>query len=1083
MTLHAVWFGGSLHLWADRPRATAHLGNGHAANSDSPPTLGSVAPADVALVDHPRALTHEQLRDAVGEITGDGLLPQAATPSTLTLHLPHDTRGTLSAGEEPEGLTHLAPVVVPTLLFPPSHVADVLTPLREDPPDAAGESLGYYARLHRYVVAKIAAKQFFPDLDQYRAGSYVGVWRLVTTGGGEALAGEVARLSAFASAMPPVARAAASEEPLEPGRLVETFVAASADAFIRRAVSTDPFFTRVHELALRSTATGDVRWLSALLGRDNVLRGGSTESNVVLNDLVRSWVSRLDEGRASEPWKLVLSLREPTLPEDFDEDVDSTDGGDLIWPLRLQFKSPGEDGSLIDAEDLWGEDADPAGVFGRSVSERKAQLMTDLARAAELCPLLAPLAASDAPSEMTLPTADANAFIRAWTPPLRSAGFSVELPEWAERRERGLGLLLTVRPMDGQGDDETLAAFLNRNRPNAGVGEISSGQFGLESLLDFDWQIAVGDMRLSPAEFKALSQKGSPLVRYKGQWIQIDPDAGAKAAGFLASGGKGKMTLAQALRTAYGIVPADTGLPVIGLSGKGWIEQLLSQTPAIKLAEAKQPTEFQGSLRPYQLRGLQWMWFLDRLGLGGCLADDMGLGKTVQLISLLLAEREELATLSPNSNTRIGPTLLFAPTSVVGNWLKEVHRFAPKLKVLVHHGPDRRSGDDFASAVAAADIVITSYALAHRDIEDLRKPQWHRVAVDEAQKIKNPAAAATVAIRSINAPRRIALTGTPIENHLSELWSIMELLNPGLLGTAADFRDRFAVPVEKLGDKARAAQLRRMIQPFVLRRSKNDPAVAGDLPEKLEMKVYCHLTAEQAAMYERITAEMLGQIDTATGIRRRGLILAALTRLKQICDHPSLIDPDNNPAPALDRRSGKCERILEMLEEVVQEGDAALVFTQYREMGHLLEKLITDRLKTNVQFLHGGTTARQRDAMIERFQAPNSDIKVFLLSLRAGGLGLNLTAANHVFHFDRWWNPAVEQQATDRAHRIGQTRKVQVHQFVCVGTLEERIDKLLQDKLQLADQVVGHGDDWLTDMSTDQLRQYLSLGRDAVGEF
>lgn len=1050
MTVHALWIDNAFHVWADQG-----------------PRGGTLA--------------HDALRVLVGELTSDGLLAEAATNASLQLFLPHDDQGPLFRGAEPTGITHLAPVAAESLSFTPAQVTDLLLPFKLDLPDAAGESLAYFARLHRYVLAKIGAKQFHPDLDQVTAGTYAGAWRLLTHD-----PREVETLSKFAGEMPPVARAIVGEEPLEAGRAVETFVAAVADAFIRRAVSTDPFFTRVHGLAGQPAAAGDVRWLSSLLGADTALRGGNTESNALLAELVRNWVGKLDEGRSDQPWKLVFSLREPSLPDNFDDDDANddptsetfSDGGNLVWRLVLQLRSPGEEGSLVDAEELWDESGDPTGVFGRGVAERKAQLTADLARAVEVCPLLTPLAQSPKPSEMNLTTMDANAFIRTWAHALRGAGFTAELPDWADYRERGLGLLLNVDP-EMIGADGTVLA--RKNGPFDGMSEIPSGHFGLDSLLNFDWQIAVGDLRLSQAEFKALAQRGSPLVRYKGQWLQIDPDAGRKVSSFLTSNGQGKMTLAQALRTAYGGVPSDLGLPVIGLSGKGWLDQLLQQSPSLKVTGTTQPSAFLGTLRPYQLRGLDWMLFLDRLGLGGCLADDMGLGKTVQLISLLLSERESARSVG---SPKPGPTLLFAPTSVVGNWMKELGRFGPEMKVLVHHGPERLGGEDFTAAVSDSDVVITSYALAHRDVEDLRRTRWHRIAVDEAQKIKNPAAAASVAIRSIPALRRIALTGTPIENHLSELWSIMELLNPGLLGTAGEFRERFAVPVEKLGDKAKAAQLRKMIQPFVLRRTKTDPGVAGDLPEKLEMKVYCNLTAEQAAAYERITAEMLGQIDAATGIRRRGLILAALTRLKQICDHPVLLEPDDaRSSSALDRRSGKCERILEMLEEVVQVGDAALVFTQYREMGHLLEKMITERLKAPVQFLHGGTTARQRDQMIETFQAPNSPIKIFILSLRAGGLGLNLTAANHVFHFDRWWNPAVEQQATDRAHRIGQTRKVQVHQFVCVGTLEERIDKLLQDKLLLADQVVGSGDDWLTDMSTDQLRSYLSLGQDAVGEF
>jgi SNF2 family DNA or RNA helicase len=413
-----------------------------------------------------------------------------------------------------------------------------------------------------------------------------------------------------------------------------------------------------------------------------------------------------------------------------------------------------------------------------------------------------------------------------------------------------------------------------------------------------------------------------------------------------------------------------------------------------------------------------------------------------------------------------------------------MERFAPTVKILVHHGPDRLKGDEFVKAASAHDLVITSYALAHRDVADLRRPAWHRIAMDEAQKIKNPSAASSLAIRSLVAPRRVALTGTPIENHLSELWSIMEVLNPGLLGSAGDFRERFAVPIEKMQDQERAQQLRKMIQPFVLRRSKSDPNIAGDLPAKMEFKVFCNLTPEQAALYERMTGEMLNQIDTATGIRRRGLILAVLTRLKQICDHPALLTiKDGGETQPLNGRSGKCERLVEMLEEVLEEGDAALVFTQYREMGHLLEKILPERLGAPVMFLHGGTPVKKREEMIQRFQSPDSDVKIFLLSLKAGGLGLNLTAANHVFHYDRWWNPAVEAQATDRAHRIGQTRKVQVHKLMCVGTVEERIDKLINEKIALADRIVSAGDEWLTNLSTTELKEYLSLGREAVGEF
>jgi SNF2 family DNA or RNA helicase len=417
--------------------------------------------------------------------------------------------------------------------------------------------------------------------------------------------------------------------------------------------------------------------------------------------------------------------------------------------------------------------------------------------------------------------------------------------------------------------------------------------------------------------------------------------------------------------------------------------------------------------------------------------------------------------------------------SVVGNWEREIQRFAPSLRVLVHHGPQRLSGEHFVKAVGRHDVVITTYGLAYRCENDFKTVAWHRIALDEAQKIKNPSAAQTIALRALNATHRVALTGTPIENHLSELWSIMEVLNPGLLGSAASFRARFAVPVEKLGDQERAGRLRRMIRPFLLRRLKSDPAVACDLPEKMEMKVFCNLTSEQAAFYEQTVGELLGEVDRASGIRRRGLILATLTKLKQICNHPAHFLKATGP---LDGRSGKCERLVEMLEEVIEEGDAALVFTQYREMGELLLTLLTTRLGIELPFLHGGTPMKKRNEMIARFQDAASPVRVFLLSLRAGGFGLNLTKANHVFHFDRWWNPAVEDQATDRAHRIGQTRKVLVHKFVCIGTVEDRIDQLLTEKSALADRIVGSGDEWLTGLSTRELREYLALTDEAVAE-
>ncbi|CAN5431255.1 DEAD/DEAH box helicase [soil metagenome] len=1064
------------------------------------------------------ALATADLREAVGELTSDSLIASVAGDTTLALWLPSGSNGSST----------LAVQTVPALQLSPADAIDLLSSLPSHAPDTCGPSFLYWAAMTRFALSRIAAGQFYPDIDQPRADAFVGLWRSLIGGGPR-----LEQLTRFAAAMPPSCRAIANGESTDPSAILESFLTTTVDSFVRRAVSNDDFFARVHELAHREESTGDVRWLSSLLGTDRTVVSHS--GNSLMADQVRGWINRLDEARGKQSWRLCFELIEPefdeedptteaaalsaaaaeretpaaespeaatdAVPEAATSVIDELDGQDAIWTLKFVLESGGDEIQRQDAAELWADPADPAGIIGRSISERRAHLMAELQRSVDICSPVSRALESSTPSFVSLTTNEAHQFMRQWAGRLLDNAFGVVVPEWAKDRSQRLGMLLEVRPeYDKDGDElppELSAAGLAAGGKAQSPTQLSSGKFGLDSLLDFDWRIAVGELRLSPAEFQQIAGSGVPLVRYRGKWMEIDQEAAGRMVEFMAKKNSGKMTLAEAFRTAFGINRANDGVPIIGISGASWVDNFLQQTPAASIENLKQPTEFKGTLRNYQLRGLDWLSFLDRLGIGACLADALGLGKTIQLISLLLHEREILAANTPAGQEvpRVGPTLLFAPTSVVGNWVKELDRFAKPLKVLIHHGPERESGDRFAQLAMENDVVITSYALAHRDLEDLKRPTWHRIALDEAQKIKNPSAAAAVAIRSLVAMHRVAMTGTPIENHLSELWSIMEMLNPGLLGTASEFRERFAVPIAKLAARDRAMQLREMIRPFVLRRTKTDPQVAADLPEKMEMKVFCNLSAEQAAIYERITSDMLGQIDSAKGIRRRGLILAALTRLKQVCNHPvlALKDPDaprsakkhsaSIPVAQLFGRSGKCERLLEMLEEVIEEGDAAIIFTQYREMGHLLESMITERLHQPVQFLHGGTPALGRDAMIERFQKPGSDIRLFLLSLRAGGLGLNLTAANHVFHFDRWWNPAVESQATDRAHRIGQTRKVQVHKFVCVGTLEERIDRLLSDKLALADQIVSSGDEWLTNLSTDELRRYLSLSREAVAEF
>ena len=978
----------------------------------------------IALIDNGRPADTGPLRDAFAALVGDAATRSLAD-GVIDLHLPDNP--TVGAS---------------VLRLSPVQAVDTLA--RTMPTAACGESLKFWATLAQIARECVLTHQFYPsvrrDGDQLHA-----VWQPLV-GARE----EVQRLESFALAMPAVCRSTPLLKDAHPLRLVETFLSETTDTLVRRAARTDDFFLRVHQ----RPAALDVRWLSALLGDDRRIEGDDHELRKLADD-VYQWLTPITDAGEAAASRLGFRMTEP--PE-----------GELGWAVEFRLVGDGDEPSILTAENLWKQQASPLTSLGRTIGERQQKLLNDLKTAATLFPPVERTLNQEQPTGIVLNPTEAFAFMRSWALALEDGGFHVDVPDWATPDQGELSLRLSLTPVDG--DDEMFDGALP-DGPHNGSALSAGGRVGLDSLVRFDWRVAVGQQQLTPAEFEQLVAQQSPLVRFRDRWIQIDLEAAKKAQEAIAKNSNGRLSLGEAFRVAYGLA-GDAGVPVSGLTATDWIERLLNQQPDSKISDMPQPPGFQGELRPYQLRGLQWMAYLDRLGLGACLADDMGLGKTIQFISLLLQERHVLA-----EGQHVGPTLLFAPASVLPNWERELERFAPTLRVMRHHGPERLRGDDFVQTAMQYDVVLTGYALAHRDANDLRKVRWHRLAMDEAQKVKNPQSAASCAIRSLTAGRRVALTGTPIENHLSELWAIMEVLNPGLLGSQGQFRERFVIPVERMADPKRGQLLRELIRPFVLRRTKQDPEVAVNLPSKMEMRVYTSLKPEQAAMYERITNDMLSSVENASGIKRRGLILAGLTRLKQVCDHPALLTPDNKQ---IEGRSNKAERLIEMLEEVLEEGEAALVFTQYREMGHLLEKLIRKELNHEPLFLHGGVPVRDRDTMIQEFQRPGTTNRVFILSLRAGGLGLNLTAANHVFHYDRWWNPAVEAQATDRAHRIGQKKIVQVHKFVSIGTVEEKIDKLLADKTLLADSIVTPGDTFLTGLSTEELKNYLALGTAAV---
>ena len=589
---------------------------------------------------------------------------------------------------------------------------------------------------------------------------------------------------------------------------------------------------------------------------------------------------------------------------------------------------------------------------------------------------------------------------------------------------------------------------------------------------------------MSQEEFEQLLKQKQPLVQVQGKWVHLQAGAIEEAKRLFVDGATTTMPLVEALRLAQGDGESSHALSIGGLTATGWVKELLESTTGTEtLPELSQPPKFEGQLRPYQLTGLRWMAFLSKFGIGTCLADDMGLGKTIQLIALLQHERIDQVG-------GVGPTLLVVPTSVIGNWVREIDKFAPEITVHTHHGPDRPLEDAFADIVAEHDVIITTYGLVHRDRETLNQITWHRVALDEAQYIKNPPTKQAQSIRALKAWHRVALTGTPVENRLVELWSIMEFLNPGYLGPASTFKRTIARPIEQRRDPKRAEQLRRMIQPFVLRRLKTDATVIDDLPDCVQTKEYANLTNEQAGIYEQVVNRMINEVEQSEGIQRRGLVLSTLVKLKQVCNHPGHyaqaghrdgVTVTESSTPGLQSaRSGKSSRLMTLLEEVLATGEKALVFTQFREMGRLLSAMIQHDLDCETLFLHGGTPTKKRQQFIDRFQSDDGNVPVFILSLKAGGVGLNLTAANHVFHYDRWWNPAIENQATDRAYRIGQQKSVQVHKFVCTGTLEERIDQMIEQKMELAENIVGSGEQWISELSAGQLRDMLVLRESAL---
>jgi SNF2 family DNA or RNA helicase len=992
--------------------------------------------------------TKGQMEETVGWLPTVGSQPIASSP--LIAESPRSRAKTV-----------LQPWTITGLPLTSEQLVDVLCGCIGKPLLAPGIMLGndlvFWANVLRLAAALVARQQFLPAVrnvvhddgeDSYRAS-----WSPVFAGTDADL------LAQLAKAMPHACRALSrttDHEPETPAlSVLQRMIGEMVDhlagmAFSGSAVTTVSARrpTRSRQKRPRSFDSTHDQWISSLRSAERMLQGDATELSQ-LSAQVREWQQPIALASAM-PFRLCFRLEEPANVE---EEGGKSKRKQQQWSVRYLLQARDDPSLLIPAPDAWQAKERQATVLKRDGFDAQECLLSSLGQAAGICPRIEASLKTAAPSGYQLDSSGAHEFLTEKAILLEQAGFGVLLPAWWTRR--GTKLRFTAR------------AEVKSPKMQGGGG------LSLESIVEFRWQVALGDEQISAQELAALAKLKQPLVKVRGQWVQMNAEEIQAALAFWKKRGTNKTSVRDVVQMALGTGQTPDGIEFDGVTASGWIADFLAQLDGrATFEELPMPAEFQGTLRPYQLRGYSWLGFLRQWGLGACLADDMGLGKTVETLALLQRDWEL------NGKQ---PVLLICPTSVVGNWRKEAERFTPQLPVMIHHGTGRKKGTKFQAAAKKQAIVISSYALLQRDFEYFKNVPWGGVILDEAQNIKNPETKQARAARALEAGYRVVLTGTPVENNVGDLWSLMEFLNPGFLGTQAAFKRDFFVPIQAHRDAEATERLKRLTGPFILRRLKTDKSIITDLPEKMEMKVFCTLTKEQGSLYAAVVEESLSELDNAEGMQRRGKVLGTLSKLKQVCNHPAQFLGDNS---AISGRSGKLARLTEMLEEILAIEERALIFSQFAEMGTLLRRHLQETFGREVLFLHGAVSKSQRDRMVERFQSENDDNgpPIFILSLKAGGTGLNLTRANHVFHFDRWWNPAVENQATDRAFRIGQTKNVQVHKFLCAGTLEEKIDEMIERKQEVAQHVVGTGEGWLTELSTTELKDLFALRKDAIGD-
>ena len=1035
--LHATWLfppegsGGRLFLWADTWR------------------VATPAVPKLEAPEHPLALNEDDLATWLDD---NGLWSEALRPASATLSLPSRSqaaKGRRTSASSWSGLPLQAGEPIPKQLewwpwqvqgwaLDSANAGEWLSqlPLAGEHPEMADE-LRWWSHLQRWALSLIARGRWLPQLEEGKAR-----WLPLLN-----REDDRRRLEDLASGLPQVATCALAAGPLG-----------------------DP------SLACRRPGSGRLRvasLLEALL--DGQLRAGFSPSAGGLDPLLAAWQKALGKGDGSlnldeeelerlsiathhwregvagkvEPARTCLELFTPA-------------EGEELWELRFGLQAEADPSLRVPASAVWAAGDRGLQMGEIAVPQPSELLLEGMGRALTVFEPIERGLDSATPEAMQLTPAEAFVLVRTGAHQLRDVGVGVVLPA----------------SLSG-GLASRLGLSIKAELPEKSRG------FTLGETLSWEWEFMIGGVTLTLRDLERLQAKRSPLVQHKGAWIELRPLDLKNAKKF--SGADPGLSLDDALRLTSSEGDTFHRLPVHHFDAGPRLQAVLEQYHQQKAPDPlPAPPGFSGQLRPYQERGLGWLAFLHRFDQGACLADDMGLGKTIQLLAFLqhLKAEDELKR----------PVLLVAPTSVLTNWKREAHGFTPELGVKEHYGPRRPSSPEaLKKALKGVDLVLTSYGLLQRDSELLESIDWQGMVIDEAQAIKNPSAKQSQAARDLARPSRfskggsrfrIALTGTPVENRVSELWALMDFLNPKVLGDEPFFRQRYRLPIERYGDMASMRDLKARVGPFILRRLKTDKSIISDLPEKVELNEWVGLAPEQKKLYNKTVEESLDAIARAPLGQKHGQVLALLTKLKQICNHPALALKEKADTVlasgngSFSNRSAKLQRLEEILEEVIEAGDRALLFTQFAEWGLLLQAHLQRKWRQEVPFLYGNTSKTERQAMVDRFQDDPRGPQLFLLSLKAGGVGLNLTRASHVFHIDRWWNPAVENQATDRAYRIGQQNRVLVHKFITSGSVEERIDRMIKEKSKLAEDIVGSGEDWLGGFDVGQLKDLVTLSEE-----